>query len=597
MRSRRLERICTLMTVLVIAAAAPSGLACWAQTTEPPRGETTHPAGMVVSGHPLATEAGAMMLREGGNAVDAAVATGFALAVVLPRAGNVGGGGFAVLRAPDGAVSSLDFREVAPLAATEDLYLDGAGVYLSERSKVGHLAVGVPGSVAGLLELHQRHGRLSLSKLLQPAISLATDGFSLGRRQARRLNLFRDDFALDAAATAYFTKADGTLWSEGDRFVQPDLAATLERIRDHGRGGFYEGRTADLIVASMVANGGLIAHEDLAAYEPVWREPVSFTYRRHRIISMAPPSSGGVALAQLFGSIEPYNLRAMGWLSPAMIHLCAEAMRRAYADRATWLGDPAFTDVPTNALMRRRYILGRMAGFDPNRITPSATVSHGTPAGVDSVRPRLPVDESPETTHYSVVDADGFAISLTTTVNDSFGAKVAVAGAGFLLNDEMDDFAAKPGSPNRYGLVGAEANKIEPGKRMLSSMTPTIIEDEEGRLRLVLGSPGGSRIITAVFETALGVIDFKMDVQDVVAAPRFHHQWKPNDRLLLELDRTPAATVAALEARGWQVREFGSYTAVHAIEVRYAPDGTATLHPGVDPRREGTSIRIERIDE
>ncbi|MEM8610339.1 MAG: gamma-glutamyltransferase, partial [Myxococcota bacterium] len=433
--------------------------------------------------------------------------------------------------------------------------------------------------------------------LVQPAIDLAAAGFLLSARQARRFNLFRDDFAPDRAATGYFTRADGARWSEGDRFVQADLAETLTRIRDAGHDGFYSGRTADLVVASMEAHGGIISHEDLASYEPVWRDPVTFVYRGHRIISMAPPSSGGVALAQLFGSVEPYSLRSLGWLSPAMMHLSAEAMRRAYADRATWLGDPAFADVPTDALMHQRYIRGRMASFRFDAITPSATLSHGTPAGVEPVPSLVPAHESPETTHYSVVDADGFAIGLTTTINDSFGAKVAVAGAGFLLNDEMDDFAAKPGTPNLYGLVGAEANKIEPGKRMLSSMTPTIIEDPQGRLRLVLGSPGGARIITAVFETALGVIDFEMGIQDAIAAPRFHHQWKPNDRLLLELDRVPASTVESLAERGWEIREFGSYTAVHAIELRYADDGTVTLHPGVDPRREGASRQVERRAE
>ncbi|MEM6783604.1 MAG: gamma-glutamyltransferase [Bacteroidota bacterium] len=552
--------------------------------------------GMVVSGHPLGTDVGADVLRAGGSAADAAVAVGFALAVVLPRAGNLGGGGFALLRAPDGAVSSLDFREVAPQAATADLYLDTDGVYITELSKVGHLAAGVPGSVAGLLELHLRHGRLPLATLIQPAIELAAGGFALSRRQARRFNLYSEAFAPDSAATAYFTKRDGTPWTEGDLFVQRDLAETLTRIRDEGRAGFYAGRTADLIVASMERHGGLITHGDLKAYAPVWRPPVRFTYRGHDVISMAPPSSGGVALAQLFGSVEPFNLRQMGWLSPSMIHLCSEAMRRAYADRATWLADPAFADVPTKALMRRRYIRGRMASFQPDAITPSETIVHGTPAGVAPIQQSALVEESPETTHYSVVDADGFAISLTTTINDSFGAKVAVAGTGFLLNDEMDDFAAKPGVPNFYGLVGAEANRIEPGKRMLSSMTPTIIEDPEGRLRLVLGSPGGSRIITAVFETALGVLDFGMDVQAAVAAPRFHHQWRPDDTLLLELDRTPASTVSALEAKGWSVREFGSYTAVHAIEIRYADNGTARMIPGVDPRREGTS-RMERPEE
>ncbi|MEM9998091.1 MAG: gamma-glutamyltransferase, partial [Bacteroidota bacterium] len=501
---------------------------------------------MVVSGHPLATEAGAAMLRQGGSAADAAVATGFALAVVLPRAGNLGGGGFAVLRDPEGGVSSLDFREVAPSAATRDMYLDEAGEYVSARSKVGHLAVGVPGSVAGLLALHERHGVLPLATVVQPAIDLARDGFALSVRQARRFNFFRDDFAPDSAATAYFTKADGTRWAEGDRFQQADLAATLTRIRDGGRDGFYRGRTADLLVASMEANGGIVTHDDLATYAPVWRAPVTFTYRGHRVISMAPPSSGGVALAQMLGSVEPYNLRRLGWLSPAFLHLTAEAMRRAFADRAYWLGDPAFADVPTEALLRGRYIQGRMAGFRPDTVTASRTLTQGTPAGV---MPQT-VPESMETTHYSVVGLDDTAISVTTTINDSFGAKVAVAGAGFLLNDEMDDFAAKPGAPNRYGLVGAEANRIEPGKRMLSSMTPTIIEDAEGRLKLVLGSPGGSRIITAVYEVVLGVIDFGIPVQDAIAAPRYHHQWKPDDTLLLELDRTPASTVDALEARG-----------------------------------------------
>ncbi len=534
--------------------------------------------GMVVSAHREASAAGVEVLRAGGNAVDAAVATGFALAVTFPVAGNIGGGGFMVIRQPDGTATTFDYREKAPAAATRDMFLDENGSFVPERSQQGYLASGVPGSVAGLVAAQARYGRLPLAQVMAPAIRLAEEGFVLTHNHAQRFNGYRGYFARFPSTVAYFFKPDTTQrWQEDERFVQRDLAAVLRRIAEKGRDGFYRGRTADLIVAEMQRGGGLITHADLEAYQAVERAPVVGTYRGHRVITMGPPSSGGVALLQLLNAVEPYDVRAMGWNSSATVHLMGEAMRRAYADRAEFLGDPDFVPVATSELASKTYMQRRMMDFNPYRADTSARLGHGDPfAG-----------ESTETTHYSVVDAEGRAVSVTTTLNGGFGSGVVVAGAGFFLNNEMDDFSAKPGVPNMFGLVGNEANSIAPGKRMLSSMTPTIVEDSQGRLSLVVGTPGGSTIITTVFQVIVNTLDFGMNVQQAVDAGRIHHQWLP-DQLSAEAFALSGDARENLRLRGWTVRTGGTWGQADCIAVQYDAASTQIDPSGLD-RLESTS--------
>ncbi|OZC04775.1 gamma-glutamyltransferase [Rubricoccus marinus] len=547
---------------------------------------------MVVSAEVNASTAGVEILKAGGNAVDAAVATGFALAVTFPIAGNIGGGGFMVIRMPDGTATTIDYRETAPAASTRDMFLDSTGTYVPERSRVGTLASGVPGAVAGLLMAHERYGSLPLAQVMAPAIRLA-EGYALSREQAERFNGYRPRFETFASTAKYFAPEAG--FGAGETFRQGDLAAVLKRIAARGRDGFYRGETADLLVAEMERGGGLITHADLAAYRAVEREAVRGSYRGYGVISMPPPSSGGVALVQLLRSVEPYDLRAMGFNSSATVHLMAEAMRRVYADRAEWLGDPDFTPVPVSGLTGVNYVRERMADFNPYRADTSATVSYGVPLA----------GESDETTHYSVVDAGGMAVSTTTTLNGGYGSMLVVDGAGFFLNNEMDDFAAAPGVPNMFGLVGTEANAVGPGKRMLSSMTPTILETPEGELFMVIGSPGGARIITTVFQVILNVIDHEMHIQAAVAAPRIHHQWLP-DVLYAERQSLSADVFMALEQRGWSVREGGRWSRADGIVVAEQASGVAddpsgltevetvvrarVLLGGADPRGEDTAV-------
>jgi gamma-glutamyltranspeptidase / glutathione hydrolase len=469
---------------------------------------------MVVSAHPLASQAGVEILKQGGNAVDAAIATQFALAVVFPAAGNIGGGGFMVLRQADGNITSLDYREKAPAAATEKMFLDSLGNVLPGVSEKGHLSSGVPGSVAGMVEAHARYGKLPWQTLLQPAIDLALNGFPLTRKQAKSLNSIQDSLRKYSTVSPDFLLKP---WKEGDTIVWQDLGHTLERIRDQGLAGFYEGKTADDIVSEMQRGGGLITREDLKSYRPVWRTPLVGRYKDLKVISMAPPSSGGIALIQLLQSVEPFPINEWGHNSAATIHLFTEAQRRAYADRAFYLGDPDFVMVPADKLIQPAYVKERMKDFSADQATPSAKVKQGKISG----------HESSETTHLSVMDKWGNAVAVTTTLNDWYGSRVIVAGSGFLLNDEMDDFSSKPGSPNMYGVIGGKANKIEPHKRMLSSMTPTIIE-RDGKVLMVIGTPGGSTIITSVFQTILNVIEFKMTMQESVSAKRVHSQWTPD---------------------------------------------------------------------
>ena len=470
---------------------------------------------MVVSAHGLASNVGRDVLEAGGNAFDAAVAVHFALAVVYQQAGNIGGGGFLVYRLADGSNGALDFRETAPRAATRDMYLDDNGEVVKDKSLIGALATGVPGSVAGMVTLHDRFGRLAWRDLLAPAIDLAHNGFVLTEKAARNLNRFQRQFA----DTNRFEPAAmrNTPWQAGEVIRHPYLAATLTRIAKKRRGGFYAGETARLIIEEMQASGGLITQQDLDDYRAVWRTPVRFSYRGHEIISMPPPSSGGVALAQLLQGAEAYNVSEMGHNSAAHIHMMTELERRAYADRATHLGDPDFVSVDVEGLTSPAYIAKRMGDIDQQTKTDSAVIKPGKVERIESV----------ETTHFSIVDPQGNAVAVTTTLNSLYGNKQVVRGAGFFLNNEMDDFAIKPGYANQFGLLGDDKNAVAGGKRMLSSMTPTIVE-KDGALKLVVGTPGGATIITSVFQTIMNIIDFDMTAQQAVHARKTHSQWQPD---------------------------------------------------------------------
>lgn len=520
--------------------------------------------GMVVSAHPLATDIGVQILKAGGNAVDASIAVQLALAVCYPVAGNLGGGGFMLYRSAKGEVAALDYRETAPSLSTKDMYLDASGNAVTDLSQHGHLACGVPGTVAGLYEAFQKYSKLKDWKaLVNPAVSLAKNGIILTAKEAEGLNNNRDLFLKVNKGQTVFTYKK---WNTGDLFIQSELATTLERIRDHGIDGFYKGQTAEFIVQEMKRGGGIISANDLANYRAKWRTPLSTQYRGYQVHLMPPPSSGGIALIQLLESIEPYDLRKMGFQSVSTIHLMTEAERRVYADRAKHLGDSDFYKVPVSGLTDSQYIAGRMSDFDPDRAGVSQKIGAGRPV------------ESDQTTHLSIVDSEGNAVAVTTTLNGGYGSSVVVKGAGFILNNEMDDFSIKPGVANLYGLIGAEANKIEPGKRMLSSMTPTILE-KDGKLKMVVGTPGGSTIITSVFQTIVNVLDFDMDPASAVAKPRFHHQWLP-DSIQVEKEGLPDTIVIRLRSMGHSFKFRKKYGRVEAILIM--PDGK--IHGGADPR-------------
>jgi gamma-glutamyltranspeptidase/glutathione hydrolase len=509
--------------------------------------------GMVVSAHPQGSRAGIMILQQGGNAVDAAVATGFALAVCYPAAGNIGGGGFMLLRTSGGEYDLIDFREKAPLGSSKDMYLDSAGNVNGILSTDTHLAAGVPGSVDGLIRVHQKYGRLKFSKVIQPAIDLAIKGFILTPEQAEGLNWNSGIFKSRNPSGCAFVRESG--WKAGDTLVQPDLAATLERIRDHGREGFYSGRTAELIVSEMKRGNGIISAADLEQYSSEFRKPLSSGYRNYTIVTCPPPSAGGIILLQLFAMVENFPLGAFGFRSSEMVHLIAEAERRAFADRAEYAGDADFIRVPVKGLLNREYLTGRMSDFNKRKASLSSDISAGLPGNY----------ESTETTHYSVVDREGNAVSTTTTLNGGYGSSIVVAGAGFLLNNEMDDFSARPGFPNMYGLTGSDANAIEPGKRMLSSMTPVIAE-KDGKLLLVAGSPGGSTIPTTVFQVLINVIDYNMDIWQAVDTGRFHHQWLP-DMITIERNRLDSSAMAELKMMGHELRLTGGLGRVNAVSI------------------------------
>jgi gamma-glutamyltranspeptidase/glutathione hydrolase len=520
---------------------------------------------MVVSAHPLASKVGVEIMKDGGNAIDAAIAVHFALAVVYPAAGNIGGGGFLVYRSRDGASYTLDYREKAPAAASRDMYLDEFGEVNAEKSKLGHLAAGVPGSVDGMVEAHKKFGSRPWRELLAPAIRLARDGFVLTENEADGLNHNQKHFQNYNTITPEFLM--NSSWQKGDTIYFLELANTLERMAEYGRAGFYEGETASMMVEEMRRGGGLITYKDLVDYQSVWRDPISFKYKEYKITSMGPPSSGGVAINQLFQMAELFPLKDWGPDHENTIHLIVEAEKRVYADRAKYLGDPDFIEIPVKNLTDKQYLTERLSNIDFAKTTPSEEIFAGTFQ-----------TESEETTHFSVIDQYGNAVSSTTTLNGGYGSKVVVAGAGFLLNNEMDDFSAKPGTPNMYGLVGGEANAIAPNKRMLSSMTPAIVE-KNNQLFMVVGTPGGSTIITSVFQTIINVIEFDMNMQGAVDFQRFHHQWEP-DYIQFEEGRFTDFATNQLRGKGHDFIERSSIGRVDAILVLEG----GKLEGGADPR-------------
>ncbi|PWK29398.1 gamma-glutamyltranspeptidase/glutathione hydrolase [Arcicella aurantiaca] len=532
--------------------------------------------GMIAATHPAASQVGVDILKMGGNAIDAAVATQFALAVVHPAAGNIGGGGFLVYRDKKGKSYTLDYREKAPEKASRDMYLDeNKNVKAGQPSWYGHTASGTPGSVDGLEQAHKRFGKLTWQQILQPAIDLAENGVKLTMREARGLNRTKVEFLKYNPTKKYFMKPDTTDWKEGELLIQKDLAKALRRIQEQGRKGFYEGETAQLLLAEMKRGGGIITQKDLDNYKATWREPIVENYKNMKIISMPPPSSGGIALAQLLKYVEPYPLQRWGWHTDSTTQVMIEAERRVFADRATWLGDPDFVKVPQKELLETNYLKKRWEDFQFDQATDSKKVKAGTIAGYESV----------ETTHSSFVDKEGNAVSITTTLNNSYGSKVVVDGAGFLMNDEMDDFSIKPGVPNSYGLIGNEANAIVPNKRMLSSMTPTIVE-ENGKLKMVLGTPGGSTIITSVFQVFLNVAEHGMTMQQAVDALRFHHQWLP-DRTTFEEGGFTEQTLKRMREKGYKI-DSQKNTIGRMDCILVLPDGT--YEGGADVRADDTAV-------
>jgi gamma-glutamyltranspeptidase/glutathione hydrolase len=526
--------------------------------------------GVVTSRSQIASDVGIEILQQGGNAVDAAVAVGFALAVTYPSAGNIGGGGFMVIRLEDGTVVTQDHREKAPGAAFPDMFLDDAGNVDRRKSLYSAQAAGVPGSVAGMLDALERYGSLSREAVMAPAIRLAEEGFPLTQDLAEDFERVLGSMRNYPASMAVFSN-NGQPWRAGDQWIQADLAETLKRIARDGRDGFYKGPVADMLVAEMQRIDGMINHDDLAAYNVEWREPIHGNYRGYDVWSMPPPSSGGALVVQMLNMLESYDVGSMGWGSAETVHLMIEAQRRAYADRAEHMGDPDFYPVPLAMLTNKSYATQRFLDFDPQRASLSEDIGAGSwPA------------ESTETTHYSVMDKNGVSVAVTTTLNLGYGNRIVVPGAGFLLNNEMDDFSAKPNEPNAYGLLGDEANKIEPGKRMLSSMTPTIVT-RDGVPVLVTGSPGGSTIINTVFHVLLNVVDHGMSVEEAVAKPRFHHQWMPNI-VRMEPGAFADGALEMLQGMGHTELVPGGFAIGDANSI-LLKDGV--MHATSDPRNDG----------
>lgn len=566
---RRLSSICFICaTILFVGAFSYTSQAqsFWVDT---------YTQAAVSSADPVASKIGVEIMAQGGNAVDAAIAVQFALAVTTPRAGNLGGGGFMVIQHSDGSSSALDFREKAPLDAFREMYLDERGAAISEKSLLGHLASGVPGSVDGMVKAHEAYGRLPWEVLLQPAIELAREGYPLRASQALSLNAAKDDFSLFEGSSNYFIKPDGSIWKAGDVFRQDDLAQTLVRIQSGGRAGFYEGETAALLIQEMDVGGGYIRQQDLDEYESVWRTPIKVAYKDVELVMMPMPSSGGVVMGQLMGMLELSGASFESPQSIERIHYFTQLMSRTFADRATYMGDADFGEVPVEELLDKDYLEKRLSTVSLDAHTPSDESSHGV---VDGWNYR---GESTETTHFSVVDGEGNAVAVTTTLNGSFGSKVAVRGAGFLLNNEMDDFSVKPGTPNMFGLVGSEANAIAPGKRMLSSMSPTIVTRDSKPI-IIAGAAGGPRIITATWLAILNILEHNMNAMEALTFPRFHHQWYP-DRLLIEKHTLDSGLRLSLRTMGHEVVESPGLARVHLLHV--GEDGT--IEAAADPRGDG----------
>lgn len=540
------------------------------ESQDPVRGKN----GMVVSASKLATQVGIDILKRGGNAVDAAVAVGFALAVTYPSAGNIGGGGFMVIHLKDGHNTTIDYREKAPFSAKENLYLDSLGVYDPNLSQFGVTSSGVPGSVAGLIYALEKYGTLPLKEVIQPAIDLAENGFELEFNLAKSFEYELDYFSQYISSKKIFTK-DGSPFQEGDKFIQKDLSNTLKSIRDYSNKGFYEGNIAKLIVDQIKSDGGYITLEDLQSYKPIERNPIQTNYRGYEVITIGPPSAGGISLLQLLNILENNNFSTDEWGSSEYIHKLVESMKYVFTDRSKHIGDPDYYNVPVDWMLSKKYA---KTIFD--KIGETAIPSENIfPGEVSSNY------ESEETTHYSIIDKYGNAVSTTTTINSSFGSKIVVEGAGFLLNNEMDDFSSKPGVPNQFGLIGSEANKIESGKRMLSSMTPTIILKDNNPY-MIVGSPGGSTISTVVLQVVLNVLDFGMDIQQAIDMPRIHHQWFP-DKLQYEKFGLSKDVLTSLKNKGQIIGEERILGRVEGIVVDF---NNKIFYGATDPRGYGTAL-------
>ena len=565
-----IKKIFSVLTAVVLLASCQNSPA--KKQPDPEKGVLA-PHAMVVSAKEEASQIGLAILKKGGNAFDAMIATELALAVAYPNAGNIGGGGFMVYRLGSGERGALDYREKAPAKAHRDMYLDKNGKVIADKSTLGALAVGVPGTIAGIFEVYEKFGSLPIGELIQPAIDLARKGVLITELQAN--SYMNKNVELIKQANNYVTPFENG-WKAGERFKYEELAQTLERIRDNGSYEFYNGETAKRIVSYVQELGGILSLDDLRNYRAQWRKPITFTYKDYTISSMPLPSSGGICLAQILKSVEPYNIGQYPHNGEQYIQLLVEAERRAYADRAYYMGDADFVKVPTQQLLSPDYLKERMSSFSWDKASKSTEIAHGKIAGY----------ESDETTHYSIADRFGNAVAVTTTLNTNYGSKVYVKGGGFFLNNQMDDFSIKPGEPNTYGLVGSEKNAIAPNKRMLSSMSPTIIE-KDGKLFMVIGTPGGSTIITSVLQCFLNVAEYGMTMQQSVSKPRFHHQWLPDD-VMYEPKGFAPEVIAHLKAKGYKPREenFVIIGKVDAILVQ--PDGT--LEGGADPRGDDTAV-------
>ncbi|WP_445735738.1 gamma-glutamyltransferase [Mariniflexile sp.] len=535
------------------------------------RGLMTQKA-MVVSAREEASKIGSDILKKGGNAFDAMAATELALAVSFPYAGNLGGGGFMVYRKANGEIGAIDYREKAPLSATKNMFLDGNGNVIPGKSTLGAMAIGVPGTVAGVFAVHEKLGSLPIEDILKPIIELAYKGVVVTKKQESRIKHYQPFFRKVNKDSIIFDK----LWKENDTIKYPALAKTLERLLEHGKDGFYKGETARTLAKFIQDNGGIITEDDLAKYEAKWRTPIVFQYDDLKIISMSPPSSGGVSLGQIMKMIEPYDLHTFGHNSVKSIQVITEAERRAYADRSYFLGDPDFVDIPVETLLSKSYLTKRMDGFSFEKPTSSNDIAHGT----------IQIVESDETTHYSIIDQFGNAISATTTINGAYGSKLYCSDLGFFLNNEMDDFSSKPGVPNMFGVTGGEANSIAPQKRMLSSMTPTIVE-KNGKLLMSVGTPGGSTIITSVLQTILNVHEFNMTMQEAVDAPRFHHQWLP-DEIQMEVKGFDINTINQLRKLGYVINEKESPVIGKVDGILVLKD--ESLEGGADYRGDDTAV-------